>query len=152
MKRIGQFLIGLIALAFAGCNSASQTSTAAKADAIYFGGDIVTMEGDTANYAEAVAVKDGKIVFVGTKADAEKMQGDSTIMKDLNGKTLVPGFVDGHAHFAGFGTQAVGANLLASPDGNCNTIDDLVKELKDWYDANGTDKTMGWIFGMPSNA
>lgn len=58
------------------------------------------------------------------------------------------GFVDGHAHFAGFGTQAVGANLLAPPDGNINTIDDLVKELKDWYAANGTDKTMGWIFGM----
>jgi predicted amidohydrolase YtcJ len=70
------------------------------------------------------------------------------IMNDLKGKTLVPGFVDGHAHFAGFGTQAVGANLLAPPDGNINTIDDLVKELKDWYAANGTDKTMGWIFGM----
>jgi len=151
MKLKTSFLISLIALTFAGCNDATEKNSAAKtgtADAIYFGGDIITMEGDSAKYAEAVAVKDGKIVFVGAKADAEKMKGDSTAMNDLKGKALVPGFVDGHAHFAGFGTQAVGANLLASPDGNCNSIDDLVKELKDWYAANGTGKTMGWIYGM----
>lgn len=35
------------------------------ADEIYFGGDIITMEGDSATYAEAIAVKNGKIIFVG---------------------------------------------------------------------------------------
>jgi predicted amidohydrolase YtcJ len=151
MKVKNQLLMGLFVLALSSCNNAADKTGAAAtnaATAIYFGGDIVTMEGDSATYAEAVAVKDGKIVFVGSKADAEKMKGDSTVMNDLQGKTLVPGFVDGHCHFAGFGTQAVGANLLASPDGNCNSIDDLVKELKEWYAANGTDKTMGWIYGM----
>ena len=147
MKQIKQLLIGLIAMAVASCNNATEKTTAV-ADAIYYDGDIITMESDSAAYVEAVAIKDGKIVFVGSKAEAEKLKGDSTAMNDLHGKTLVPGFVDGHAHFAGFGTQAVGANLLAPPDGNINTIDDLVKELKDWYAANGTDKTMGWIFGM----
>ncbi len=135
---------------FASCNNATQKTAASAdaADAIYFGGDIVTMEGDSASYAEAVAVKAGKIVFVGSKDDAEKMKGDSTQMKDLLGKTLVPGFIDGHAHFTGFGAQAVTTNLLASPDGNCNSINDVVEELKKWHAANGTDKSQGWILGM----
>lgn len=117
-------------------------------DIIYFGGDIITVEGDSASYPEAVAVKGGKIVFVGSKAEAENMQGDSTVMNDLKGKTLLPGFIDGHAHFFGFGSQAVGANLLAASDGQCNTMDDLINELKTWYAKNDTTKTAGWIFGM----
>jgi predicted amidohydrolase YtcJ len=38
--------------------------------------------------------------------------------------------------------------FLRHPDGNANSIDDVVKELKDWYAKNGTDMTKGWIFGM----
>ncbi len=105
------------------------------------------MEGDSANYAEAIALKEGKIVFVGSKSEAEKLQGDSTQMLDLQGKTLVPGFIDGHAHFAGFGAQAVAANLLADPDGSVNSIDELINELKKWHKENGTSKTGGWIIG-----
>jgi predicted amidohydrolase YtcJ len=93
-------------------------------------------------------VKDGKILFTGAKDEAMKQAGDNHQMVDLGGKTMVPGFVDGHAHFTGFGAQAVAANLLAAPDGNCNSIDDLIKELKDWHTKNGTDKTQGWILGM----
>ena len=88
------FRIGIIILAIAGCNNPTEKSST-SADAIYYGGDIVTMEGDSANYAEAVAVKNGKIIFVGSKAEADKMKGDSTAMNDLQGKTLLPGFVDG---------------------------------------------------------
>lgn len=139
----------ILSIVFAGCGQSTQKTTGKDAaDVIYFGGDIITMEGDSAVYAEAIAVKNGKIIFVGKKADAEKLQGDSTKMNDLKGKTMTPGFFDGHCHFAGFGAQAVGANLLASPDGNANSVDDIVKELKDWYAKNGTDKTKGWIFGM----
>lgn len=118
------------------------------ADTIYFGGDIITMEGNDAQYAESIAVKDGKILFVGTKSEAEKFQGTTTKMKDLEGKTMVPGFIDGHCHFYAFGSQAISANLLAAPDGSCNTIDDVVNELKSWYQKNGTDKTQGWIIGI----
>ncbi|MGB3016331.1 MAG: hypothetical protein WBC65_00890 [Ignavibacteria bacterium] len=62
------FAISLIALA--SCNqSTKQNNPTNSADAIYYGGDIVTMEGDNPKYAEAIAVKNGKIVLVGTKAD-----------------------------------------------------------------------------------
>jgi predicted amidohydrolase YtcJ len=56
--------------------------------------------------------------------------------------------VDGHAHFHGFGAQAVTANLLASPDGTCDNISNLIAILKDWHGKNGTEKTQGWILGM----
>jgi hypothetical protein len=69
-------------------NNASEKTSSTFADAIYYGGVIVTMEGDNPTYAEAVAVINGKIVFVGSKADIEKMHGDNTTMNDLKGKTL----------------------------------------------------------------
>lgn len=151
MKLKTSLLIGLAALTFTSCNNATKKTSVSSEDAatsIYYGGDIITMEGDSATYAEAVAIKNGKIIFVGNKDDAEKLHGDSTTMNDLKGKTLVPGFVDGHVHFAALGAQAVAGNLLPGPDGNCNTIDDLVQIMKDWYTKNGTDKTKGWIFGI----
>ena len=117
------------------------------ADAIYAGGNIVTVN-DAQPTAEAVAVKDGKIVAVGTRADVEKAhKGPATRAVDLAGRTLVPGFVDGHAHFAAFGSQAVGANLLAPPDGTVNTIDDLVARLREFGKGPDVGRT-GWIFGL----
>lgn len=120
----------------------------APADTIFFGGDIITMEGDSAVYAEALAVTGGTISYVGSRAGAERLKGRATVMHDLAGKTLIPGLIDGHAHFAGFGSQAVTANLLASPDGQANSIPDVIRILKEWYAANGTKMTNGWIIGM----
>jgi hypothetical protein len=149
MKRMPKLALLISLVVLGSCTQPlKQNNSVDSADAIYYGGDIVTMEGDSAAYAEAVALKDGKIIFVGSKADADKMKGDSTVMNDLKGKTLVPGFIDGHAHFQGFGAQAVTANLLASPDGTCNSMDELILTLKDWHAKNGTDKTLGWIVGM----
>ncbi len=149
MKKTLTLFLVLLMVAFMSCNQSSkQNNVITSADAIYYGGDIITMEGDSAVYPEAVAVKAGQIAFAGSKVEAEKMKGDSTIMRDLKGKTLVPGFIDGHCHFFAFGSQAISANLLAPPDGTSNNIDDLVNELKAWYQKNGTDKTQGWIVGI----
>jgi predicted amidohydrolase YtcJ len=65
---------------------------------VYYNGDILTMEGESANYAEAVVVKDGKIIFVGNKDEAMKQAGDDHTMVDLKGKTMMPGFIDPHLH------------------------------------------------------
>jgi hypothetical protein len=117
------------------------------ADAIYFGGPIITVS-DAQPSAEALAVKDGKILAVGAKAELEKAhKGAATKTVDLGGRTLAPGFIDAHAHVLGFGSQAVGANLLAPPDGNVNTIDDIVAKLQEF--AKGPDAARtGWIFGI----
>ena len=66
---------------------------------MYYNGDIITMEGDSANYAEAVVVKDGKISFVGGKEEAMKAAGEGHQMVDLQGKTMLPGFLDAHSHY-----------------------------------------------------
>lgn len=117
-----------------------------RADVIYVDGPILTMEGDAPAYVEALAVKAGKITFAGSRADVEQLKGAATKWVDLGGKTLVPGFIDGHAHVLQFGTQAVGANLLAPPDGDVNTIDDLVARLKE-FAANPDVARTGWIYG-----
>jgi predicted amidohydrolase YtcJ len=136
------------ALVFAACSKTpADTTPGAAADLIITGGSIVTMEGDQPTTVEAIVVDNGRITFVGSKVDALKQQADETVLKDLAGKTLVPGFIDGHAHAQQFGTQAVGANLLAPPDGTVNTVDDLVDKLKTF--ASGPDVALtGWIFGM----
>jgi len=86
-------------MALASCNQpAKQTNSKDAADAIYYGGNIITMEGDSANYAEAVVVKDGKIVFVGGKDEAMKVAGDGRSIIDLQGNTVLPGFIDPHVH------------------------------------------------------
>jgi predicted amidohydrolase YtcJ len=138
-------------LALAACSGAGKDAAAPAggpgADLIIIGGPIVTMEGDQPATAEAVVVDEGKIIFVGSKADAMKQKVDGTVVKDLAGKTLMPGFIDGHAHGQQFGTQAVGANLLAPPDGQVNTIDDLVAKLKTFGESPDV-KLTGWIFGV----
>jgi predicted amidohydrolase YtcJ len=90
-------LAGLLILGSCQQNSKG-ASAALAADALFFGGDILTMEGDTASYAEAVAVKDGEILFAGSKKEAEGYVGDSTVLHDLQGKTMMPGFVEPHVH------------------------------------------------------
>lgn len=147
MRHTTYLTLFLLGVSFA-CNSPSENSNVESPATVYFGGDIITMEGDTPEYVEALVEKDGKILFVGSSAEAMKEAGPGHQMIDLEGKTLVPGFIDGHAHFYNFGSQAVTANLLASPDGNVNDIPSLIETLKTWYTETGVDKTNGWIFGM----
>ena len=109
------------------------------ADTIYHGGDVVTID-DKNPTAEAVAVKGGKIIAVGTKADVLKLKGDNTKLIDLSGKTLLPGFVDGHGHCLYVGVQAASANLLAPPDHTVKDIADLQAELKKWAEGETAKK------------
>jgi predicted amidohydrolase YtcJ len=125
----------------------NETQDSVFNSAMYFGGDIITMEGDQPTYAEAVVTEDNTIVFVGTQAEAEENYANARLI-DLAGKTMLPGFFDGHIHFSALGGQAVVANLLAEPDGVVNDIPALLDELREWHEANGTDKTNGWIVGM----
>lgn len=113
---------------------------------VYYGGDIITMVGQTPNYAEALVVKDGKISYVGSSSEAMAVAGKGHQMINLDGRTLVPGFIDGHCHFASLGAQAIGALLLASPDANVNDIETLISVLKEWNTPENRELT-GWIFG-----
>ena len=72
---------------------------ARQADAIYYNGSILTMAGATPSYVEALAVKGGKIAFAGGKESAMQIKSDTTKLIDLDGKALLPGFLDAHSHY-----------------------------------------------------
>ena len=64
---------------------------------LYFGGRILTMVGDRAQYVEAVVEKDGKIAFTGSLSDAKELFPAATEM-DLQGRCMMPGHIDPHLH------------------------------------------------------
>jgi predicted amidohydrolase YtcJ len=143
MNKIYFFIIGAAILS--ACNEAPKN----PADAIYFNGDILTMEGNNPTYAEAIAIKDGKIIFVGSKSNSEKFKGEYTRMNDLKGKTMLPGFIDAHGHVWNAGFQAVSANLLPAPDGKGNDVAAIISLLNEWKSKN--QKAIGkygWIVGF----
>jgi predicted amidohydrolase YtcJ len=134
-----------------GCSredSTSSTSADASADTIYSGGKIITIN-DAQPTAEAVAVKDGKILAVGNLDDVQKTAGKKTRQVNLNGKTMLPGFVDSHGHAYVIGLQASTANLLPAPDGTGNSVVELQKLLNDWAENNKkVVERVGWIAGF----
>jgi predicted amidohydrolase YtcJ len=146
MNRI--ILLSFLLVFFTSCkNDNNETSQDKNKNAtVYYGGDILTMKGDTPEYVEALVVKDGKIRFVGESSKAMNVAGPGHKMIDLKGKTLVPGFIDGHAHFSNFSSQAIGALLLPSPDGKANDMNSLIEILKEWNTPENRAYT-GWIWG-----
>jgi predicted amidohydrolase YtcJ len=105
------------------------------ADRIFTGGPVLTMN-DGQPRAEAVAVKDGIIIAVGTTEEIMALKGEGTEVTELDGRALIPGFVDAHGHVFGGGIQAVSANLLAPPDGEVTDIASLQQTLRDWMAEN----------------
>ncbi len=105
------------------------------ADTIYSGGPILTID-DLQQSAEAVAAKDGRIIAVGRLADILVHQGDDTKLFDLDGRTMLPGFVDSHGHTVLGGLQAMSANLLPPPDGPNGDIASIQISLREWMDDN----------------
>jgi len=119
-----------------------------SADTIYYGGEIVTVN-DLQPEAEAVAVKDGKILAVGYRDEVMQLKGEATQVMDLAGGTMLPGFFDPHSHVFMTGVQAVAANLLSQPDGEVNSVATLQAVLKKWVEQN--QKITGkykWIIGF----
>ena len=95
----------LLVLTLAACASPGDPH-AAKSDpyrTIYFGGPIVSMAGSAPETAEAVITRDDRIEFVGSLEEASSRLDPSVLRVDLKGRTLAPGFIDGHVHF---GVQA----------------------------------------------
>ena len=69
---------------------------------------------ETRPLAQAFAVRDGKIVFVGSAAEAEALKGASTRTIDAEGKTVIPGIVDAHGHFGGLAQKLRSVDLVGT--------------------------------------
>jgi hypothetical protein len=101
------------------------------ADSIYINGTVITVN-DQQPIAEAVAVKDGRILAVGDRRMVKALQRSATQVFDLQGKTLVPGFIDPHGHVFRQGVAALVADLPPPPDGDVDSIAKLQDKLQAW--------------------
>lgn len=98
---------------------------------LYHNGDIITMENES-DHPEAVLVENGLIKAVGTFEALASQKAADCHMIDLNGKTLMPSFIDGHGHISMASTQYLAnANLE-----DAENFDDIVQILKDFISSN----------------
>src|SRR5687768_9491606 len=74
----------------------------APADLIVTNARIYTVD-DARPHAQAMAVRDGRVAFVGDSPGALALRGPATRVVDLAGRTVIPGMVDAHAHLLGLG-------------------------------------------------
>ncbi len=121
------------------------TTTSIKTSQLFYNGDIITMNSDTIEYAEAIVEENGKIVFVGNQKEAESKYKNATKI-DLNGKTLLPGFIDPHSHFGMVSNTMGQVDLNPEPVGTITNIDDILKNLKAYKEDNKIPDGE-WIFG-----
>ncbi len=100
------------------------------ADVIFTGGKVYTVN-ESQPWAEAVAVRGNEIVYVGEAAGAEALAGEGTEVIDVEGKTIMPGFISGHDHLVGAGWLLAGVKLTDAKD-----QDELIERIKAYAEAN----------------
>ena len=137
-------LLVLVLACVVGC---SQTDESRSADSVYINGKIITLD-EQESVASGLAVADGRIIAVGTSEKVLTLVDDSTLVIDLQSKTLVPGFVDGHSHLSGVAIQAITANLLPPPDGPGSDIASLQKTLREFMKTSEMVKTHNVLIGF----
>ncbi len=82
------------------------------ADLVLTNGNIVTVD-DGNPTAQAIAIREGKILAVGSAVAIDEFVGRQTEIIDLEGQTAIPGFIEGHAHFNGVGQAQLQLNLMS---------------------------------------
>lgn len=128
MKYLG--ILAAAAVALAACSkrdgAASDAAAGGAADALYVNAVIWTGAGG--EDADAVAVKDGRVVFAGA---ADDFEGEAARTVDLGGAFLAPGFIDNHVHFltGGFGLASVELRDAATPEEFARRIADYAAGL-----------------------
>jgi len=105
----------------------TETQDHAMADLLLINGKIVTVDPDF-SILEAVAVKDGKILAVGTTSEMKNWKGSGTEMIDLAGKMVLPGLIDSHLHMVGTGIALSQINCRTPPIKSISGLVDAVRE------------------------
>jgi hypothetical protein len=98
-----------------------------NAEYIFYNGPILTVDMND-SIQEAVAVANGHIIQVGSQHDVMKWKGDSTVLIDLRGRSLIPGFIDSHLHTAVMGANALALDLRSPGVGSIEEIKEKIKE------------------------
>jgi len=117
---------------------------------VYRGGPVLTMDGQ-GRVVDALAIVGDRIAAVGSDADVRPFIEDGARVVDLQGRALLPGFIDAHGHFPGAGIYAVLVDLNSPPIGDVDDIEDLVARMAaraarsdpgDWVVGMGYDDTL----------
>jgi len=95
------------------------------ADLVLVGGNIYTVD-QARPVAEAIAISKRRILAVGSNELVQKHIGDETDVIDLKGKFVMPGFIEGHAHFIGLGESRMMLNLQSA-----KTWSDIVQQVEE---------------------
>lgn len=107
---------------------------------LYFGGDIITMRNHDDN-PQALVTENGKIIYVGDLKEAEALYKKDIEKVNLNGKTLMPSFIDPHSHFLQVAQSALMCDLS-----EVKNFNELIETLKKYMEENNIDEK-GIIFG-----
>tara|TARA_Y100000385_G_C13084476_1_gene635674 strand:+ start:151 stop:1854 length:1704 start_codon:yes stop_codon:yes gene_type:complete len=98
------------------------------ADMIIINGKVYTVN-ESQPWAEAIAIKEGMILKVGTTSDIQEFKGENTETIDAKGEFVMPGFIEGHGHYSSLGRSLQNLNFINSK--NWNEIVAMVKEKID---------------------
>ncbi len=131
------FAIVLVAIIFA-FELSRATTRVPPADLVFKNGNIYTVN-EARPKAEAVAIKDDRIVFFGSNHEAQQYVGKQTRVIDLNGKTMVPGMTDAHHHLSGVGFREMTLNLEG-----VTSLQEFLARVKERVDQK---KPSEWISG-----
>ncbi|MFP5263872.1 MAG: amidohydrolase [Blastocatellia bacterium] len=130
-------VVSLIIIICALCPHAARSGVE-PADVVFKNGNIYTVN-EKQPRAEAIAVKAGKIVFVGSDQDAKAYEGRDTRVVDLKGNTAVPGLTDSHYHLMGVGEREITLNLEGTA-----SLEDFLARVKERVDRA---KPGEWVTG-----
>lgn len=109
------------------------------ADMIFMNGVVVTVDKEN-SVCEAVAVKGNKIVYTGDDAGVMMWKGDETKVIDLNGRALLPGFIDSHMHLG-----MTGQNAAVIIDCNSNDVTSIAQIQEKIREAAAKTPKGAWI-------
>ncbi|MCZ6831646.1 MAG: amidohydrolase [Gammaproteobacteria bacterium] len=111
---------------------------------IFVNGQVLSMDADNRIF-EAISVRDARVEQLGSSAEIMALQASSTLVTDLQGQTLLPGFIDAHGHFPGSGMSVIAADVNSPPIGTVQTIAELQARLREKLE----DKKPGkWLLGF----
>ena len=114
-------------LPFTACSTESGAGGLA-ADLVMQNGHVITVDAND-RMAEAVAIRDGKLVAVGSDREVERLIGPETQRVDLMGRTVTPGLMDAHAHFSSSGADRLYVVDLSYP--KVRSVRDVVAIVKE---------------------
>jgi predicted amidohydrolase YtcJ len=130
----------LVALSLITVSLGANPRAAEQADTVFINGNVYTVN-ERQPHAEAIAVKAGKVIFVGSNDDAKAYQDKNTRVVDLTGHTVVPGMTDSHYHLSGVGEREMTLNLegIASLEEFLAKVKDGVERAKpgEWITGRG---------------